>query len=334
MARDTQWVGRYCASGTNFNTQARAAFALPIGNVFYVDLSGGSDGNTGESWARSMLTINAAYDKCVNDGNDYVIVRGFKTETATSIITTADVQQCHTIGHAGILTPYFPEKGSLYRSGAADAPHTRITGEFNEWAGFAMNAVQGAGSESSSVTKGALELGSTAGSGAASAGNKAYVHNCYFPDWNSATTVTGITITGAHYAHLRDIVVDSIYGNIDSGIYMTGSSGANPAWGVMENMYFRGGTGGALATGINMNAGASMQSFKVLGVQHTRGTNVVNFASDNNNYSFFDDIVGDMTAANIFAASSTVDARDTLWSVMASVAGGNVYGRDAIFPDT
>jgi len=331
MARDKGWIGKLCSGGTNFNKQARVAMALSVGDVYYVDLSGGSNGNTGESFDSPMLTSAAALDKCTADKNDYIIVTGWKTETGTGVIHRMDVAQTHMIGHAGILNPYFPEKGSLYRSGAGDAPILRFEQEFIEVAGFAFNAVQGAGTESSSVSKGFVEIGDYLDANAAGDGNKAYLHNCYFPDWNSTTTVTGLTITGAHYPVVHDCYFDSIYSNMDSGIYLCGSDDANPSLGDFRNLVFRGG----FTQGVKWYAGGSCQNSTWDGITQARGTYVVDFTSDSATaYNTFENIqAGAIAASALFNSASTVDARDTLLSVMGSTAGANVYGKTA-FPDT
>jgi hypothetical protein len=331
MARDTGWIGRYCASGNNFNKQARTALALPIGNVYYVDLAGGSDGNTGESFDRAMLTVNAAYDKVTADKNDYIVVTGWKTETGTGVIATLDVAQTHLIGHAGILNPYYPEKGSFYRSGAGDAPHTQIRQEFVEVAGITFNAVQGAGTESSTVSKGAIELGDYSASGGADHGNKAYVHNCQFPDWNSATTVTGMSISGCHYFVLQDISFESNYGNMDKGIYSSGSGSANPSWARIENIHFRGSQGGAMANGIVMQSEAQdLQSTYLTGLVFQRCTNAISLGAAYGAYNYLGPSTADCVENSFFTGGSACDARDDLWTNYKWVCAGDVWGRDAI----
>lgn len=330
MGTGTDWIALHCGKGSNFKTLARAAGGLEAGKIIYVDLAAGSDSGQGADWDHSLASVNYAYDQVTADGNDYVIVRGWKTETGTGVIASLDVAQTHLIGHAGILNPYFPEKGSFYRSGAGDAPHTRIANEFIEVAGLAFNAVQGAGTESSSVSKGALEINDYLDANVTADANKAYVHGCYFPDWNSATTVTGLTITGAHYPIIHDCVFDSVYGNIDSGIYICGADDSNSALGSFENLTFR----GAMTQPIKCYGGSSLQNSTFDGITTTRSTYVVDFTSDySSGYNTFKNVLGNMTAGNIFNSASTVDARDTLLSVMGSLASQDVYGT-TIFPDT
>lgn len=306
-------------------------FSLPVaGEFYYVDLAAGSDSNNGSDWDNAFLTVNNAYDAVEADGNDYVIVRGWKTETGTGIINTLDVAQTHLIGHAGILNPYTPEKGSMYRSGAGDAPHTNITAEFVEVAGLSFVATQGAGIESASVSKGSLQTGTYAADG----GNKAYIHNCQFPDWSSAATTTGITVTGSHYGILRDIYIENIYGNIDAGVYLSGGASANPSLMTFENIVFRGGGGAATAV-IELYSGAgSLQNSTINGLYGTRVTNMISLGTAYGAYCSIDNAVGDMLENSFFAGGSACDARDDLWTNYKWSAGGNVWGRDAILAAT
>jgi len=334
--RSSDWIGANCRNAESFAPLARRAMALPIGDVYYVDLANGTDSGDGDNWQKAFLTTAFALDQMTADRNDYMLLRGWKTESATSgpgsgaVIHRLDVAQTHMIGQAGMLNPYFPEKGSLYRSGAADAPILRFEQEFIEVAGFAVNAVQGSGTESSSVSKGFVEIGDYLDANAAGDGNKAYLHNCYFPDWNSGTTVTGLTITGAHYPTVHDCYFDSVYGNIDKGIYLCGSDDSNPGLGSFENLTFR----GAMTAAVKWYGAGSCRNSTFNGITHPRGTYIFDFTADDTSaYNSFENISGNMAAGNIFNSASTVDARDTLISVMASIAGANVYGA-TVFPDT
>ena len=324
------WIGKHLSDGKDFKPLARRAMAEMIGEVYYVDLAAGSNSNSGESFDRALLTSAAAYDLVTADNNDYVMVTGWKTETGTGVIHRLDVAQTHFIGHTGLLNPYTPEKGSLYRSGAGDAPILRFEQEFVEVAGFSFNAVQGAGTESSSVSKGMVEIGDYLDANAAGDGNKAFLHNCHFPDWSSATTTTGVSLTGAHYATLRDIYIENIYGNIDAGIYCAGSDDSNPALATFENIVFRGGGGAATAV-IEMDAAASnLQNSTINGLYGTRVTNMISLGTAYAAYCSIDNAVGDMAENSFFAGGSACDARDDLWTNYKWSAGGNVWGRDAI----
>ena len=84
--------------------------ASMVGNVFYVDLAGGTDdGASTDSFDRAFLTSAYALDQVESDQNDYVLVTGWKTETAAEVIHRLDVAYCHFIGHSGLMNPYFPE---------------------------------------------------------------------------------------------------------------------------------------------------------------------------------------------------------------------------------
>lgn len=331
------WIGKHLSDGKDFKPLARRAMAAAVGEVYYVDLAAGTDAGTGEDWDKAYLTTAYAYNQMEADGNDYAIVRGWKTETDTGVIHRLDVAQSHLIGHAGILNPYFPEKGSLYRSGAGDAPILRFESEFVEVAGFAINARQSSGTESSTVTKGFVEFGDYSDANAVDDGNKGYLHNCYLADWNQASDTTGITITGAHYFVIEDCTVDSVYGNIDTGIYCTGSDDSNPAHGVIKNFYARGGYGGALATAIGIRPSGSANELMntiIDGVRHVRGTNMFNLRGAYGAYCQADRLVGDMTEANAITGGSTCDNRGDLWTNYKWSIGPDTYFRDNAYQNT
>lgn len=332
MSRITlDWIGKHLSDGKDFKPLARRAMASLVGNVFYVDLAAGADSGTGENWDRAYLTSAYALDQCESDNNDYLLLTGWKTETAAAVIHRLDVAYTHFIGHSGLMNPMFPEKGTIYRSTAFDGPIIRVEQEFVEVAGFAVAAKQGAGTESSSVSKGQIEIGDYLDANAAGDGNKAYLHNIQFTDWNDATQTTGLTITGAHYPVGHTLNFDNVYGNMDSGIYFCGSDDANPGLGDFRDLVFRGG----FTQGIKCYAGGSFQNMTFDGITQNRGTYVVDFTSDYaTSYSTFDHIqAGAIAASAIFNSASTVDARDTLLSVMGSTAGSNVYAQ-TVFPDT
>jgi len=325
--RTSDWIGKHCGESTNFKTLARAAGGLEAGDIYYVDLASGYDSGDGEDWDHAFLTINYAYDKVTADGNDYIIVRGWKTETGTGIIATCDVAQTHLIGHAGILNPYYPEKGSLYRSGAGDNPHTSITAEFVEFAGFAMNAKQSTGTESSGVSKGYLGIGTLAAAG----GNKAFVHNIQLCDWNVAANVTGITMC-THYPVLRDIVVDNVYGNFDAGINIFGAV-ANSAYGTFENLYFQGGVAGAIAAPIKMASATSLQNSRFDGFFAQRCTVAIALGTAGGAYCSINNAVAGCAEAVFFSGGSACAERDDLWTNYKWTVGENVSGNDAKFQD-
>ncbi len=329
MARDQGWIGKYCAQGQNFNQQARSAMALPIGDVYYVDLLGGSDGNTGESFASPFLTINHAYNRVGSDSNDYIRVRGFNESAATGVVATCDIGYTHLIGHAGLMNPYFPEKGSLSRTGAGDAPYLLVSAEFVEVAGFTIHAHQSSGTESGNVSKSSMNIGTAASGG----GNKAFVHNMHFPDWNHAETETGLSVHGSHYFVLDGITIDSIYGNIETGIRIDGSSGSNSANAVIRNIWCKGGAGGSLTTGIKMGGGMSLQSSQFTHILHNRGTNMFDLGGNGAAYNSWDWLRGDMTEANAFTGGTDPTNRADLWTNNKGIVGPNTYFRDAAYTD-
>jgi len=329
--RTSDWIGANCRNAESFKPLARRAMASHIGDVYYVDLANGTDAGDGDSWAKAFLTFNHAIDEGTAYNNDYFLVKGWKTETGTGVIATLDVGYTHWLGAAGIMNPYYPEKGTLYRSGAGDAPHTLIDNEFIEVGGFAINAKQSTGTESSSVSKGALRIGSYTG---ATTPNKAFIHNIMFADWNVAANTTGMTLSGCHYPTLRDITIDNVYGNFDSGIYIHGSSTANCAYGTFEDIHCQGGVAGAFTQGIKLNGGTTLQNSRINGLWIGRTTNAIALGGAGGGYCTLDNAVAGCAEAVFFAGGSACDARNDLWTNYKWTVGNNVAGNDNEFQAT
>jgi len=76
-----------------------------VGDIFYVDPTGGSDGNPGTSQGDALATVSAAYAKCTSGKHDVVIIAptgGTGRATETSAITWAK-RFTHLIGSAAPL---------------------------------------------------------------------------------------------------------------------------------------------------------------------------------------------------------------------------------------
>lgn len=324
------WIGKHLSDGKDFKPLARRAMAAHIGDVFYCDLASGSDSEVGTSWDLATKTINAAYDLVSAGNNDYILTRGWIEASGTTIVATLDVANTHLIGAPILMNPYFQEKGSLNRPGAGDAPYALITAEFVEMAGFSVFAHQSSGSpESGNLSKSAINLGTAAAGGAA----KAYLHNIHLPDWNHSECVTGLSIHGSHHFVLDGIVIDSIYGNFDTGIRIDGADYSNSANAVIKNIWCKGGADGALATGIKMGGGMALQSSQFTHILHNRGTNMFDLGGDGAAYNSWDWLRGDMLEAGAFTGGTDPTNRADLWTNNKGIVGPNTYFRDAAFTD-
>jgi hypothetical protein len=66
-----------------------------LGNVFYVDGTGGDDNNTGADWDHAMASLLQTEKKMQNANHDYILAAGAETATAALALTKSD---SHIIG--------------------------------------------------------------------------------------------------------------------------------------------------------------------------------------------------------------------------------------------
>lgn len=329
-ARTTDWIGANCRSAEDFDPLARRAMAGLIGDVYYLDLANGADAGEGDSWDRAYKTFNYAIDQTTTFNNDYILVKGFTTDTSAGVVATLDVAYIHILGAAGIMNPYYAEKGTLNRSTDVNEPHTLITAEFVEFAGFSVNADQGtSGTESGAVSKSALNLGTEASAG----GNKAFVHNVHFPDWDNQYNVTGLSVHGSHHYVLRDIVVDNVWGNFDTGIRIDGADNSNSAQATMEKLYFMGGIEGDFDQAIKLNAASTLQHSRINGLWVQRCAVAIALGAAYGAYCAIDNAIAGCAEAVFFSGGSNCAERDDLWTNYKWIVGENVSGNDASFQD-
>ena len=324
MARDKDWIGANCSSGKSFKPLARKAMASFINEVFYVDLAIGSDAGDGDDWQRAYRTIDYAMDQTTANNNDYILVRGWKTHTATGVVATVDQSQVHVIGHAGIMNPIFPERNALYRdaSGASDYPVMNITGDEVEVAGLGFNGSWSATAIATQISGASLDIDNGA--------NKAYVHNCFFPGWNTANTLSGIGISGAHYSVIEDCAFHSVYDHIDQGIIvMTGPT--QPAYFVITGCRFMAATSAETQYGINLYDGVP-NTWVVEDCTFAGITDAINIGSATGvtMNAIVRNCFGTMAADHFFhhTTAGNVDATDDLITHFKIYAIQNVFGKD------
>jgi hypothetical protein len=78
--------------------------AVP-GNIFFVDYTKGSDGNSGKSVSRPFKTVAKAYDACVTNNNDVVCLMGNASHVLTEMLTVAK-NRVHFVGIDGAARAY------------------------------------------------------------------------------------------------------------------------------------------------------------------------------------------------------------------------------------
>lgn len=265
-----------------------------FGDVYWVDATDGLDTNPGNRPGAPFKSTEKALEECTDWNNDVIWHKGYEALDAG---ITVDVNKLSLLGWGYMgSNPHYPETGSIARTDAEDAPVLTVDAEFVEIAGLAFAAEW--------VTDG------TAGQSALLVGNganKAYIHNCFFPDWNIASQTAGLDITGAHYTVVEDCTFHSVYGNMDAGIYIE-SAASMPAYTkILGCDFMAGGLGGnAMANGIHMICAHQSWFIRNCDFQHV--TNAVNFdlaAADL--WGNIRSCSGSMTKGNFCTGSDTCD---------------------------
>lgn len=78
---------------------------LQVGNVYYCDATAGNDSNSGESASLALLTLSAAYNKCVSGNNDVVVLIGDGTTAKTQRVNAAFTWSKNATHLLGISAP-------------------------------------------------------------------------------------------------------------------------------------------------------------------------------------------------------------------------------------
>jgi hypothetical protein len=76
----------------------------PNSQAYIVDPQNGNDGNSGKTWSRSLLTLEAAYAKCVANQNDTVVLVGGPTALNPAIPIVWDKSYTHLVGLSAPLS--------------------------------------------------------------------------------------------------------------------------------------------------------------------------------------------------------------------------------------
>ncbi len=282
------------------------------GDVYWVDATNGSDTDPGNRPGAPFKTLEKAIEEVTDNNNDVIWHKGYEN-LAAGITLDKDKTSILGWGYMG-SNPYYPEIGSIDRSVAEDAPVLGIEAEFCEIAGLAFNA----NFTTPAASNAPLELMD-------GAANKAYIHDCFFPDWGRATMMAGIRLDGCHYVVIEDCVFQSVYGNIDAGIYIESSAGM-PAYGKIKRCSFMGGPAAyAMAYGINDIVGMSYGEFEDLSFQGC--TYGIGLPAAKDIYSTVKGIVGTMAKADIFesatATDDTIAHLTTNWKMTVADCWGN-----------
>ncbi len=282
------------------------------GDIFYVDATNGDD-DTGDGTlvTTPYASLEAAIDAVTDNNGDTIIHKGYENLTAG---ITVDKDKLSILGwglHGS--NPYYPEIGSIDRSTAEDAPVLGIEAEFVEIAGLAFNGVW----STSLASNAPLEIMDTAG-------NKTFIHHCFFPDWARATMRAGIRLDGCHYVVIEDCNFHSVYGNMDAGIYIESSVGM-PAYQKVKRCNFMGGSG-VMTHGIQDIVGSTYGEYEDL--KFANVTYGFGLPGAKDLYTTVKGVVGTMGKAEIFesalvANDSTIGHLTTSWKLTAADCWGS-----------
>jgi hypothetical protein len=144
----------------------------PNSNVFVVDPQAGNDSNTGTSFEQPLATVLAAYNKCVTNQNDVVLLVGGPTGNALAASLDWAKSYTHLVG----LSADLPGVGQRARiTGSADADLVYLV-DF-QGAGCIVKNVQFFNGADANVDSGAVKV----------TGGRNYFENCFFAGMGHAT---------------------------------------------------------------------------------------------------------------------------------------------------
>lgn len=133
---------------TNF-PNGISSFGIPLmgggvpatfGDVYFVDHRKGSDDHDGKSPETAIKTLSHAYDLCISNNNDVVVIDGDEEINETGGLVTLSKNRVHTIGLNGLLPPLGYGAGARIThgvvAGAANTATFRNTGVRNTFSGI------------------------------------------------------------------------------------------------------------------------------------------------------------------------------------------------------
>lgn len=308
-----------CSHGKNFADLARAAFALEVETVKYVDIEKGGDGNNGDSWDEPMASIDVALDKLTAGKGGYIICRGaHDTAVATAAtLDTIDVDGVHVIGASGSLNAFIPGYAQRRRSTAADLATVLITADDVEYAGFEVQGQFDSGSWSNTIPKAPLQVGtSTDGN------ERVYIHNVSVRDPGYTSMIGGIALINCHYPVLERVSIRSA-GNIDRGLML--APGVGPCIdGILRDMIIGGNGQGNMATGIEVyDTAANIQGFTLDNIRFPRVTNCIDVNTAYNTYASMQNFVSFTAIAEVFDGGDAHATRDNMADNYYFIVDGN-----------
>ncbi len=184
-------------------------------NIFFVDPSAGSDGNSGLDPRRALATLQAAIDLCVDNRGDIIILqRGGLTVTETISFNKSGIT---VLGQQYGLSPF--ARGEFFSiladASFTDGPVATVTSPCTIMGLAFVSRDTGANFFSgAAMLIGGLATASPFG---------VHIAHCRFPKWNLSNRI-GIAIEGGSDCLIEDCDFEGVGADFDSGIYVQGAT--------------------------------------------------------------------------------------------------------------
>ncbi|KKK83256.1 hypothetical protein LCGC14_2795200 [marine sediment metagenome] len=187
----THFSGPVFAGGVMLGAGGGVNYGQPVGDVFHVDASLGSDGGSGESWDDPLLTWTRALALATDGADDYIIGRGNFSEDIA--ITKSKIHLLGLLGGGG--------RSYLTRINNGGSDSTILVQAVD----VEISNLIAIGNRDVGKHYPAIELDGDNG------GTRAHVHHCFLTMLTpSATKYTnGITITSGDRQTIEFCVIDS-----------------------------------------------------------------------------------------------------------------------------
>lgn len=197
-------------------------FSYGFGNIYYVDAVTGLDSNSGESPQAPLLTLAAAYAKCVDGHEDYIVVRGNFGEAIT-----IQKSKLHLIG---LLGGYGQSQLSRISSPAASVTGATILIQALdvEIANLQAMGLRDVGKHYPAIFADGGEPGHD--------GSRSYIHDVVIPMMTPSAT---LYCTGIHLVGNRHTVEHALIENSDIGILIDEDGGVPTHRTVLSDIIMR-----------------------------------------------------------------------------------------------
>lgn len=197
-------------------------FSYGFGNIYYVDAATGLDTNSGESPQAPLKTLAAAYAKCVDGHEDYIILRGNFLDSALTI-------QKSKLHIHGLLGAYGQSYLTRIQSGdSATGPTLLIQAIDVEIGNLQVQGNRDPGKHYAAIFADGGEPGHD--------GSRSHIHDIVIP---MMTPSAANYCTGIHLVGNRHTVERAIIENSDVGILIDEDGGVTTYRTVLSDIIMR-----------------------------------------------------------------------------------------------